>query len=186
MSASRRPRIKSATATTCVGPDFVMPTYSVVPLTSRSIPDADLEALLRLVYVGGGFTEASIADSLFLAANVRARGEVIVARDSRGNLLGAVVVVSYGSPACRFANSGEAELHLLCVHPEARGYGIGGALVEAAICTARKGGASRMILWTQPSMSVAGRLYEKHGFERVPPLDFSRGERRFLVFARPI
>ena len=163
-----------------------MPIYSVVPLNSTSISDGDLEALLRLVYVGGGFTEPSIADSLFLAPTVRARGAVIVAQDSLGTLLGAVVAVPFGSPACRLAQSGEAELHLLGVHPEARGHGIGAALVDAAVHAARKGGASRMILWTQSSMTVASRLYERNGFERVPPLDFSRGEREFLVFARPI
>jgi hypothetical protein len=32
----------------------------------------------------------------------------------------------------------------------------------------------------------ARRPYEKNGFERVPALDFSRGEREFLVFARPL
>lgn len=160
--------------------------YSVVPLGSTSVSDADLEALLKLVYVGGGFTEASLADSLFLAPSVRARGEVIVAQDPLGNLLGAVVAVPFGSPACRFAGSEDAELHLLCVHPDARGRGIGAALVDAAVGAARRGGASRMILWTQSSMTVARRLYEKNGFERVPTLDFSRGEREFLVFARPI
>jgi ribosomal protein S18 acetylase RimI-like enzyme len=58
--------------------------------------------------------------------------------------------------------------------------------VEAAIDTARESGATRMILWTQSSMRVAQRLYVKHGFERVPRLDFSRGARWFQVFARPI
>lgn len=160
--------------------------FSVVPLSSTSVPDADLEALLRLVYVEGGFTEASIADSLFHGASVRARGEVIVAQDSMGHLVGAVVVVPFGSPACRFAKSGETELHLLCVRPETQRHGIGSALVDAAVRAAHTHGASRMILWTQPSMTTARRLYEKHGFERVPPLDFSRGERPFLVFARRI
>ena len=160
--------------------------FSVAPISSTQIPDVDLEALLRLVYVGGGFTEASLADSLFLSANVRGRGEVLVAQDSRGGLLGVVVVVSSGSPACRFAKPGEAELHLLCVHPEKQRCGVGSALVEAAIKVAREAEATRMILWTQSSMTVAQRLYTKHGFERVPTLDFSRGERSFQVFARPI
>jgi ribosomal protein S18 acetylase RimI-like enzyme len=158
--------------------------YSLAPLSSASTSDADLEALLRLVYVEGGFTEAAIADSLFRGASVRARGDVIVAQESAGTLLGAVVVVPSGSPACRFAKSGEAELHLLCVHPETRGHGIGSALVDASVRAARTNGASRMILWTQPSMTAARRLYEKHSFARVPALDFSRGERTFLVFAR--
>ena len=165
---------------------FAMSFYSVVPLNSTSISDVELEVLLRLVYVGGGFTEASIADSLFRAASVRARGEVIVAHDSAGTLLGAVVVVPFGSPARRFARPGEVELHLLCVCPHTRGHGIGSALVDAAAGAARTDGASRMILWTQTSMTAARRLYEKHGFERVPALDFSRGERCFLVFARRI
>ena len=95
-----------------------MCSYSVVPFGATSFSDGDLEALLRLVYVGGGFTDASIADSLFRGGSVRARGQVIVALDSAGALLGTVVVVPFGSSACRFATSGEAELHLLCVRPD--------------------------------------------------------------------
>jgi ribosomal protein S18 acetylase RimI-like enzyme len=160
--------------------------FSVVPISSTRVPDADLEALLRLVYVGGGFTDASIADSLFLAANVRRRGEVLAALDSRGALLGVVIAVLAGSPACRFAQPGEAEVQLLCVHPDKQRCGVGWALVEAAIGAAREAGATRITLWTQPSMAAARRLYVKHGFERVPGLDFSRGERSFQVFTRPI
>jgi ribosomal protein S18 acetylase RimI-like enzyme len=160
--------------------------FSVVPISSTQVPDADLEALLRLVYVGGGFTEPSIADSLFRASNVRQRGELLVARDFRGGLFGLVVTVLPGSPACRFATRGEAELQLLCVHPEKQRHGIGSALIAAAINAARGAGATRMILWTQSSMTVAQRLYVKYGFERVNELDFSRGERSFQVFARQI
>ena len=32
-----------------------------------------------------------------------------------------------------------------------------------------------MILWTQSSMTAAQQLYVKHGFVRVPHLDFSKG-----------
>ena len=159
---------------------------AIVPLDSTGRSDRDLEDLLTLVYVGGGFTEPSLADSLFAAASVRARGNVLVARDDHGHLLGGVVMVPPGSPACRFAAAGEAELHLLCVRPDQQGRGIGSALVSAAIDAARAGGATRMILWTQSSMTVAQALYAKHGFSRLPGLDFARGERRFQVFARQI
>jgi ribosomal protein S18 acetylase RimI-like enzyme len=163
-----------------------MLTFSVVPITAARIPDGELEALLRLVYVDGGFTDASIAESAFLPANVRARGDLLVALDAGGIVIGLVVAVPSGSAACRFATRGEAELHLLCVHPDKRRSGVATALVEAAIVVAREAKASRMLLWTQSSMTAAQRLYVKHGFERVPHLDFSRGNRSFLVFARPI
>ena len=131
-------------------------TFWVVPITAARITDGELEALLRLVYVDGGFTEASIADSAFLSANVRARGDVLVAQDAHGIVIGMVVAVPSGSPACRFAKRGEAELHLLCVHPEKCRSGVAAALVEAAITVAREeAGARRMILWTQSSMTAA-------------------------------
>jgi hypothetical protein len=44
--------------------------------------------------------------------------------------------------------------------------------------------AARILLWTQPTMASAQRLYVRCGFQRVPELDFSRGGREFLVFAR--
>jgi GNAT superfamily N-acetyltransferase len=160
--------------------------FSIAALDATDRCDRALEELLELVYVGGGFTEASAAASMFNGAAVRARGEVLVARDSEGQLLGSVVVVPATSPARRFATSGEAELHLLAVRPDQQSRGIGSALMRAAIDTARRGGAARMILWTQPSMTVAQALYAKHGFAPVPALDFSRGQRTFKVFARPI
>jgi ribosomal protein S18 acetylase RimI-like enzyme len=159
---------------------------SISSIDRDGVLDAALETLLRRVYVDGGFTEAGVAGAAFRAANVRARGEVLVACNAEGQLLGTVVVVAGGSAASRFAGPGEAELHLLCVQPEAQRSGIGRALVMAALDAARLKGAQRVILWTQPSMSAAQRLYARLGFERVPPLDFSRGERMFLVFTRPI
>ena len=113
-----------------------MTDFSIAPAATTQVSDRDLEDLLKRVYVVGGFTDASVGEVLFRAADVRARGDVLVAQDAQGNLIGT--------------------------------------------------GARRMILWTQPSMEAAQLLYSKHGFERVPELDFSRGERIFRVFARSI
>lgn len=160
--------------------------YSIVSTDPDGARDAVLESLLRRVYVDGGFTEAAVADTAVRATEVRARGEVLVARGAGDAVLGMIVVVAGGSPASRYARSGEAELRLLCVEPRVRRSGIGRALVMAALETARGKGARRAVLWTQSSMSAAQRLYTCLGFTRVPTLDFSRGERTFIVFERPI
>lgn len=163
-----------------------MPDFSIIAATATQVADADLEGLLKQVYVNGGFTEPSAGETMFRAADVRARGDLLLAIDARGRPLGTVVTVLPGSPACRFATAGEAELQLLAVHQDHRRRGVGSALVDAALAAARRAGATRMILWTQPSMDAAHLLYLKHGFAHVPALDFSRGERRFRVFARAL
>jgi ribosomal protein S18 acetylase RimI-like enzyme len=160
--------------------------FSISSVDECGLPESALETLLHLVYVGGGFTDPAVADAMFRPTDVRARGHVLVAHTAAGRLLGMAIVVAGGAPACRFAGPGEAELHLLAVHPEARGTGIGGALVEEAMVVARRDRATRMILWTQPPMEAARRLYARLGFTRVPALDFARGERSFLVLARQL
>jgi GNAT superfamily N-acetyltransferase len=169
-----------------VRPTYLMSNFSIEAAVKTRVSDQDLEELLKEVYVGGGFTEPSVAEALFCAAEVRARGEVLVARDHDGALLGMVITVLSGSPACRFARAGEAELQLLCVRPTVQRRGVGGALVEASIAAARRAGAKRVILWTQPLMEDAQRLYLKHGFEPNPALDFSRDDRSFRVLVRSI
>ena len=142
-----------------------------------------IESLLREVYVGGGFTEADIAESAFEAAAVFSRGHVLVARDLETNkLAGMVIVVPPVSTARRFATSGEVEMHLLAVAPAFRRMGVGDLLVRSALESARDDGAAKMILWTQASMTDAHRLYERHRFERNSIRDFEKSGRRFLVF----
>src|SRR3954470_22706541 len=94
--------------------------------------DAELEALLHRVYVAGGFTPAELANNLFAAAAVRARGQILIATADGNELLGMVIVVPPTSPARRIAASDEAEMHLLAVAPEHRARGIGARLIEAA------------------------------------------------------
>jgi ribosomal protein S18 acetylase RimI-like enzyme len=152
----------------------------VEPLDDSPQAGAALEALLHETYVRGGFTDASLAHTL-LAAAVRSRGEVLAALDETGTLLGTVTLVRHGSPATRLATPEEVELHLLCVRPDARRRGIGEALVLDALRRAKADGARGVVLWTQPTMDAAQRLYRRCGFERDTSADFRRGARQFLV-----
>ena len=146
---------------------------------------SDIESLLREVYVDGGFTESGAADSMFAATAVFDRGHVLLARDfETQKLAGMVVVVPATSIARRFAASGEVEMHLLAVAPAFRRMGVGELLVQSALESARADGAGKMILWTQPSMTEAHRLYQRHRFERTPGRDFEKAGRSFRVFER--
>jgi ribosomal protein S18 acetylase RimI-like enzyme len=64
------------------------------------------------------------------------------------------------------------ELRLLAVAPDARGLGVGRALVEECIRRARAAGATELGLHTSRSMEVALGLYERMGFVRAPEHDF--------------
>jgi GNAT superfamily N-acetyltransferase len=147
----------------------------------------DVESLLHEVYVGGGFTDASVAPSVFAAPAVFGRGRVLVARDTESRTLGGmVIVVPATSPARRFATGGEVEMHLLAVAQAFRRTGLGDLLVRSALDSARSDGAIKMILWTQPTMKAAHRLYERHGFERTVARDFEIGSRQFMVLERRV
>ena len=152
----------------------------VEPLEVSPEADEALEALLHETYIRGGFMDAILASTL-RAATVRSRGEVLAARDRTGSLLGTVTLVSPDSPARRLATPTEFELHLLGVRPDARRRGIGEALVRDALQRAKAQGARGVVLWTQPMMDAAQRLYRRCGFERDASADFSRGARQFLV-----
>jgi len=163
-----------------------MTDVSIEPLPAEPSAERALEVLLTESYVAEGYTDPEVGVQMFRADAVRARGEVLAARDHAGILLGTVTTVLPGSPAIRLATGDEAELHLLCVAPAARGRGVGHALVGAAINSARAAGASRLLLWTQVRMHAAQRLYLRAGFSRVPAQDFVRGSSEFLVYARTL
>jgi len=65
-----------------------------------------------------------------------------------------------------------ASIRLLGVSPEARGLGIGRALMDECLRRARADGARDMGLHTTSLMDVARAMYLRRGFKRVPDYDF--------------
>ena len=97
----------------------------------------------------------------------------IVAEEG-GKLLGSVMLWPPATDAYRGSTgpAGWPELRLLAVSEDARGRGVGQALVEECIRRARASGATHLGLHTARSMEAAVRMYERMGFVRHPASDF--------------
>jgi GNAT superfamily N-acetyltransferase len=97
---------------------------------------------------------------------------VVAERD--GALVGSVLLYppaadAYGGAAGRV---NWPEVRLLAVAPEARGQGVGRALMDECVRRARRAGATQLGLHTSRSMGAAVRMYERMGFVRAPEQDF--------------
>lgn len=68
-----------------------------------------------------------------------------------------------GSIFCMRAGD-DAALRLFLVEPEARGRGVGTALMQRCLSFATEAGYPNIRLWTVEGLDDARRLYEKHGF----------------------
>jgi GNAT superfamily N-acetyltransferase len=97
-----------------------------------------------------------------------------IVAEKNGVTLGSVLLYP---PGTAFSTPEEGpltcpEVRLLAVAPEARGQGIGAALMKECIRRAHQGGAACLNLHTTDMMQVAMRMYERMGFVRAPELDF--------------
>ena len=101
-------------------------------------------------------------------------GAQIVAEDD-GRIVGAVLLYPAGSAMARPGGGSITlkwpEVRLLAVAPQARGRGVGAALMKECIRRARQAGALALTLHTTDIMQEAMRLYERLGFRRAPELD---------------
>jgi len=97
-----------------------------------------------------------------------------IVAEKEGVILGSVLLYP---PGTAFSTPDEGpltcpEVRLLAVAPEARGQGIGTALMKECIRRAGRLGAACLNLHTTDMMQVAMRMYERMGFVRAPELDF--------------
>ncbi len=101
-----------------------------------------------------------------VVAEMLARGEGWGAFDD-GRLVGKLVIDA--PPYDCLAHT--RWLHAIYLHPDARGGGVGAALVGAAIAHVRAEGATRIALWVNDENPPARGMYERLGFVetgRVP------------------
>jgi GNAT superfamily N-acetyltransferase len=89
-----------------------------------------------------------------------------------------------GSVALRDLGEGAVELKRMYLRPAARGLGLGKQLLALALDWSRGHGYQRIRLDTSERMVAAQRLYEAHGFVRVPGSAPRQGQCRLLYELR--
>lgn len=94
-------------------------------------------------------------------------GDVWVAVDPGGAILGTVWVAPAGRPLSPVAEPGETDFRQLAVAPSARGRGVGEALTRHVIALAAERGSHRVVMNSGPQMVGAHALYAKIGFRRL-------------------
>ncbi|MFE7412222.1 GNAT family N-acetyltransferase [Streptomyces laurentii] len=146
----------------------------------RPVRPDDHERLGELTvraYLDDGFLtfgeDDDYADLLRDVARRAAEAEVLVAVDEAGTVLGGVTFTTGDGKWADIAGPDEAEFRMLAVGREARGRGVGEALVQACVERARAvPGCARIVLSTQPTMAGAHRIYARVGFVRAPERDW--------------
>lgn len=104
--------------------------------------------------------------------------------EGSGRVLGGVTYVPGPGPWNESERPDHASFRMLAVAADARGRGVGRALVEACVERARTDGRAGIEIVTRPFMTDAHRLYESLGFERDPESDWSFAPGEWLLAYR--
>jgi ribosomal protein S18 acetylase RimI-like enzyme len=122
-------------------------------------------AALPVDHLWGGY-----ADEIRDVAGRVAAADVLVAVDEVDDaVLGAVTLVTDPtSPWLEWTEPDEVQFRLLAVDPDARGRGVGEALVRECLSRA---GARPVLIHTTQWLEAAQRLYARLGFVRRPDRD---------------
>ena len=146
---------------------------------------ADLEAIVRLfnAYASALGVDLGYQDFVTELATLPGKyappaGELLLACDNHGEPLGCVGLRPINPDGC-------CEMKRLYVVPKARGFGLGGALIEAIIAEAARLSYIEMRLDTLPAMRDAISLYLKAGFQPIAPY-YETPITGTLFFARPL
>jgi ribosomal protein S18 acetylase RimI-like enzyme len=130
----------------------------------------------------------SYVEELLDSKQRAAEAELLVAVDqATGTLLGTATFCLPGSPYGEVARPDEGEFRMLGVAKEARGRGVGEALVRTVLRRSHASGLSGVVLSTSTKMRTAHRLYERLGFGRDPERDwYPVPDVALLVYAREV
>ena len=129
------------------------------------------------VYVGEGYiaTSDAYAHELADAARRAAEAELWVAVEDEpvpGRVLGSVTFCPVGSAYREIGHDDEGEFRMLAVAKQARGRGVGLALVQQCLERSRELGYTGLRISTMDRMTAAHRVYERLGFTRSPEDDW--------------
>lgn len=138
MTVATLPPVVQIERTVDATPGLVDELAELLPLLS-SAPSPDLDGLARL-----------LADD---------DTHLLVARDDDGALLGTLTLVVF-----RLLTGTRSLIEDVVVSEQARGKGVGAALVNEAIRVASQRRARNIDLTSRPSREAANRLYERCGF----------------------
>ena len=102
-----------------------------------------------------------------------AAGDLLVATDATGQVVGTVLFVLPGSAYAELSRPGEAEFRTLAVAPAAQRQGVGELLIRACVDRATRHGCRALVISTRDIAAAAHRLYARLGFVRMPERDWS-------------